>query len=49
MADEVIAVARSFDIDAKVVGCTEPTERPDGANHLLIRRGETQLAYTLDD
>ena len=48
-ADEVIGVAQAFDIEAKVVGCTEPTECPDGANHLLIRRGETQLAYTLDD
>ncbi len=46
--DEIIAVARSFDIDAKVVGRTEPTEREDGANHLLIRRGETELTYTLD-
>ena len=48
-ADEIIAVARSFAIDAKVVGRTEPTEREDGANHLLIRRGETELAYALDD
>ncbi|SVD83778.1 uncharacterized protein METZ01_LOCUS436632, partial [marine metagenome] len=48
-ADEIIAVARSFDIDAKVVGRTEPTEREDGANHLLIRRGETELTYALDE
>ena len=48
-ADEIIGVARSFDIDAKVVGRTEPTEREDGANHLLIRRGETELTYTLED
>ena len=47
--DEVIAISKSFGIDAQVVGHTEPTERPDGANHLLIKRGETELAYALDD
>jgi hypothetical protein len=44
-----MAVANGFGIEAKVVGHTEPTEREDGANQLVIRRGETELAYALGD
>jgi phosphoribosylformylglycinamidine cyclo-ligase len=48
-ADDVMAVANGFGIEAKVVGHTEPTECEDGANQLVIRRGETELAYALGD
>lgn len=47
--ENAVAIARNFGIEARVVGRTEPTERPDGANHLLIRRDEIELAYSLDE
>ena len=46
-AEGVMKISGNLGIEAKVVGHTEPTEREDGANHLLIRRGETELLYSL--
>ena len=48
-AEEVMKISGNLGIEAKVVGHTEPTEREDGANHLLIRRGETELLYSLEE
>jgi phosphoribosylformylglycinamidine cyclo-ligase len=43
--DMVIEISKSFGIDAQVVGRTEPSERPDQANHVTIQRGEIKLTY----
>ncbi len=45
VADDIIAIAGNFGIEAQVVGRTEPSELPNGANHLLIQRGELTLSY----
>ena len=44
-ADMVIEISKSFGIDAQVVGRTEPSERPDQANHVTIQCGEIKLTY----
>ena len=44
-ADMVIEISKSFGIDAQVVGRTEPSERPDQANHETIQRGEIKFTY----
>jgi phosphoribosylformylglycinamidine cyclo-ligase len=49
-ADEVIAVSRSFGIEAKVVGRTEANSAPgaaQGANRLLVRDDKGEYEYTL--
>ena len=45
ITDDLIAIAGNFGIAAQVVGRTEPSELPGGANHLLIQRGELALSY----
>jgi len=45
VADDLIAMAGNLGIDAQVVGRTEPSELPDGSNHLIIRRGDQTLIY----
>ena len=45
IADDLIAIAGNFGIEAQVVGRTEPSELPGGSNHLLIQRGELALSY----
>ncbi|MEK9783402.1 MAG: AIR synthase related protein [Opitutales bacterium] len=42
---QVISIANSFGIDAQIIGHTESSNRPDQANHVTIRRGETELTY----
>lgn len=42
---QVISIANSFGIDAQIIGHTESSNRPDKANHVTIRRGETELTY----
>jgi len=44
-ADMVIEISKSFGIDAQVVGRTEPSERPDQANHVTIQHGEIKFTY----
>jgi len=43
----VIAAAQAHGIAARVVGRTEPTRRPDGANHVTIRAAGETLEYAL--
>ena len=43
--DELIAIAQNLGIEAQVVGRTEPSEIPDGSNHLIIRRQNLTLTY----
>ena len=45
VADDLVAIADNFGIEAQVVGHTEPSELHDEANHLVIRRGELTLTY----
>jgi phosphoribosylformylglycinamidine cyclo-ligase len=45
VADDLVAIADNFGIEAQVVGRTEPSELHNEANHLLIRRGELTLTY----
>lgn len=44
-AGQVIEISKSFGIDARVIGRTEPTERPDQANQVTIRRDGVELSY----
>ena len=44
-ADDLVSIAGNFGIDAQVVGRTEPSELPDGTNHLVIQRGDLVLSY----
>ena len=45
IADDLIAIADGFGIDAQVIGRTEPSELSGGSNHLIIRRGDLALTY----
>ena len=45
LADEVIAISSSFGIEAQVVGCTEPSDRPNQKNHVTIRKQGMELSY----
>jgi phosphoribosylformylglycinamidine cyclo-ligase len=45
IADDLIAIADGFGINAQVIGRTEPSELSDGSNHLIIRRGDLALTY----
>ncbi len=44
-ADTVIGISNSFGVDARVVGRTKPSERPDQSNHLTIDRQGAKLSY----
>ena len=44
-AEEVIAIASSFGIEAQVVGRTEPSDRPNQENHITIRNPGMELSY----
>ena len=44
-AEEVIAISRSFGINAQVVGRTDISQKPNQANHVTIRRQELELTY----
>ena len=44
VAKSVIHAAKSFNVDAKIVGRTEATE---GANRLLLHDGTAEYAYQL--
>lgn len=44
-ANEVIEISRSFEIEAQVIGRTEPSDRPGKTNHLTIQKGEKTLTY----
>jgi phosphoribosylformylglycinamidine cyclo-ligase len=45
VADEVIALAGEFSIEGQVIGRTENSQRPNGSNHLTIRRNDLTLTY----
>jgi phosphoribosylformylglycinamidine cyclo-ligase len=45
LAERVIEIAKSFGIDAQVVGRTEASQRPSHANHVTIRRQGMELSY----
>jgi phosphoribosylformylglycinamidine cyclo-ligase len=45
LAERVIEIAKSFGIDAQVVGRTEASQRPSYANHVTIRRQGMELSY----
>ncbi|MBQ6534921.1 MAG: hypothetical protein IJI37_07090, partial [Opitutales bacterium] len=44
-AEKVVKIAKSFGIDAQVVGHTEKSARPDGKNHVSIKYGSKTLEY----
>ena len=44
-AAKVVAAAKSFKIDAKVVGRTEKSARKDGANHLTLAADGKKIGY----
>ena len=44
-ADEIISVAKTFDIDAQIVGRTEDSNKPDKNNHLTIESGDFSIIY----
>ncbi len=44
-AKKVIAIAKSFGIDADIIGETQKSKRPDGKNHLTISSGGATLEY----
>ena len=47
-APDIIAVSKSFGIDAQVVGRTEAnTASSTGANRLILRDGKAEFEYTL--
>ena len=47
-APDIIAVSKSFGIDAQVVGRTEANSASStGANRLLVRDGKAEFEYTL--
>lgn len=45
--NELLAVVRSFGIDAQVIGHTEATTRDDGRNHLTLTHAGEALVYEL--
>ena len=44
-AQKVIDIAKSFGIEAKIVGRTEPSKRKDGKNHLTLSTGSEEIKY----
>ena len=44
-ADEIISVAKAFNIDAQIVGRTEDSKKPDKSNHLTIESGDFSIIY----
>ncbi|MBO7520800.1 MAG: hypothetical protein J6T16_00995 [Opitutales bacterium] len=44
-AQKVIDTAKSFGIDAQIVGRTEKSERKDGKNHLTLSAGGEKIEY----
>jgi phosphoribosylformylglycinamidine cyclo-ligase len=46
-ASAIIAQSESFGIPAQVIGRTEPSQRPDGQNHVTIQHGGKVLTYEL--
>ncbi|MGH7145772.1 MAG: AIR synthase-related protein [Planctomycetota bacterium] len=46
-APTVIAAAREHNVAAAVIGRTEPSQRPDGANHLSIVHAGQRFEYSL--
>lgn len=44
-ADEIISISRTFDIDAQIIGHTEPSNKNDKRNHLSIMSDNFQLNY----
>ena len=45
VADNLIQISREFEIDAKIIGRTEPSTKLDETNHLTISRPESTLTY----
>jgi hypothetical protein len=43
--ETLINIAKEFEIDAKVIGRTEPSELPEGKNHLQIISNNQNLNY----
>lgn len=46
-ADDIIARAKSLNIEAALIGTTEPSRRRDKANHLSLHHGGEVLSYTV--
>ncbi len=44
-AQKVIDIAKSFGIEAKIVGRTEPSKRKDGKNHLTLSANGEEIKY----
>jgi phosphoribosylformylglycinamidine cyclo-ligase len=44
----IIAKSEAFGIPAQIVGRTEPTQRPDGANHVTIQHAGKTLEYAIE-
>lgn len=44
-AEEIIALSKSYQIDAQVIGHTEKSIKPDYSNHLTIKSGHVELHY----
>ena len=44
-AQKVVDIAKSFGIDAQIVGRTEPSGRKDGKNHLTLSAGGEKIKY----
>lgn len=47
VAQAVIQASKSFNVDAKVVGRTEASDGPDGANELRLKDGTEEFIYKL--
>jgi phosphoribosylformylglycinamidine cyclo-ligase len=46
-ADWVIATAKAFGIEARVVGQVAASQRPNGLNHVTLKAGDQTLQYAL--
>ena len=45
VADNLIQISREFEIDAQIIGRTEPSTKLDETNHLTISLPESTLTY----